>query len=122
MPFNERRFLVAIRYRVRALPPRAPRQLLHGGSRRSSSLTHELPCVDEFKFYSAILEALPQLELQLVPQNDARRNIILSLPGQIETNSLPLDVADAIRGLWRDPAVKEAVRRSREFQLNDSAV
>lgn len=27
-----------------------------------------------------------------------------------------------MRNLWRDPGVKEAVRRSREFQLNDSAV
>lgn len=70
----------------------------------------------------AILEAMPQLDIQLAPQNDARRHIVLSLPGQIETNFLPRDVADAIRGLWRDPAVKEAVRRSREFQLNDSAV
>ncbi len=38
---------------------------------------------------SAILEALPQLELQLAPQNDARRNIILTLPVQIEADSLP---------------------------------
>ena len=70
----------------------------------------------------AILDALPLLELQLAPQNDARRSVILSLPGQIEADVLPNDVADAIRALWRDPAVKEAVRRSREFQLNDSAV
>ena len=65
---------------------------------------------------------MPQLDIQLAPQNDARRNIILSLPGQIETESLPINVADAIRGLWKDSGVKEAVRRSREFQLNDSAV
>lgn len=32
------------------------------------------------------------------------------------------DIADAVRGLWVDPGVKEAVSRSREFQLNDSAV
>ena len=69
----------------------------------------------------AILDALPLLELQLAPQNDARRSVILSLPGQIEADVLPNDVADAIRALWRDPAIKEAVRRSREFQLNDSA-
>lgn len=75
-----------------------------------------------FIYGSAILEAMPQLDLQLTPTNDARRNIILSLPGQIETESLPRDVADAIRGLWHDPGVTEAVRRSREFQLNDSAV
>ncbi|TFK44012.1 heterotrimeric G protein alpha subunit B [Crucibulum laeve] len=70
----------------------------------------------------AILEALPQLDLSLSPSNDARRTTILSLPGQIEVDVLPADVSDAIRSLWRDPAIKEAVRRSREFQLNDSAV
>ncbi|CAA7270291.1 unnamed protein product [Cyclocybe aegerita] len=56
------------------------------------------------------------------PQNDARRATIVALPGQIEAETLPRDVADAIRSLWRDPAVQEAVRRAREFQLNDSAV
>lgn len=70
----------------------------------------------------AILEAMPHLDLQLAPQNDARRATILSLPGQIEAEVLPRDVVDAVRNLWRDPGVKEAVRRSREFQLNDSAV
>ncbi|KAF7306308.1 hypothetical protein MIND_00421900 [Mycena indigotica] len=70
----------------------------------------------------AILEAMPQLDISLSPQNDARRSTILSLPPQIEADVLPRDVADAVRGLWRDPGVKEAVRRSREFQLNDSAV
>lgn len=65
---------------------------------------------------------MPQLDIQLAPQNDARRAVVLSLPGQIDADALPADVADAIRGLWRDPGVKEAVRRSREFQLNDSAV
>ncbi len=65
---------------------------------------------------------MPHLDIHLSPQNDARRNIILSLPGQIEGDVMPRDVADAIRGLWKDPGVKEAVSRSREFQLNDSAV
>jgi guanine nucleotide-binding protein G(i) subunit alpha len=73
-------------------------------------------------FYSAILEAMQQLDIQLAPQNDARRTIIMSLPAQIEADVLPRDVVDAVRGLWRDPGVREAVRRSREFQLNDSAV
>ena len=70
----------------------------------------------------AILEALPQLDLQLAPHNDARRATILALPAQIEADVLPRDVADAVRALWRDPAVVDAVRRAREFQLNDSAV
>jgi len=70
----------------------------------------------------AILEAMPQLDISLAPQNDARRAIIMSMPAQIEADVLPRDVGDAVRALWRDPGVKEAVRRSREFQLNDSAV
>ena len=71
---------------------------------------------------SAILEAMPALDLTLAPQNDARRAVILAMPPQIEADTLPRDVADAIRTLWRDPGIQEAVRRSREFQLNDSAV
>ncbi|ESK86580.1 g protein alpha subunit [Moniliophthora roreri MCA 2997] len=70
----------------------------------------------------AILEAMPQLDLTLSPQNDARRATILALPMQVEVDVLPRDVSDAIRSLWKDSGVKEAVRRSREFQLNDSAV
>ncbi|KAF9547334.1 GPA1 heterotrimeric G-protein alpha subunit [Agrocybe pediades] len=71
---------------------------------------------------SAILEAMPLLDLALEHQNDARRSIILTLPTKIEAETLPRDVSDAIRNFWRDPAVQEAVRRSRKFQLNDSAV
>ncbi|KAG6899867.1 Guanine nucleotide-binding protein subunit alpha [Termitomyces sp. T159_Od127] len=70
----------------------------------------------------AVLEALPHLAIALDPQNDAHSNIVLSLPSQIEADVLPRDVSDAIRALWRDPAIKEAVSRSREFQLNDSAI
>lgn len=62
------------------------------------------------------------LDIQLSPQSDARKAVILSLPLQIEGDMLPPDVADSVRGLWRDPGVREAVSRSREFQLNDSAV
>ncbi|KAG6875613.1 Guanine nucleotide-binding protein subunit alpha [Termitomyces sp. T32_za158] len=70
----------------------------------------------------AVLEALPHLSLALDPQNDAHSNIVLSLPSQIEADVFPCDVSDAMRSLWRDPAIKEAVSRSREFQLNDSAI
>lgn len=65
---------------------------------------------------------MPQLDIQLSPHNDARRSIVLSLPGQLEGDILPNDIADAVRGLWMDAGVREAVSRSREFQLNDSAI
>jgi hypothetical protein len=38
---------------------------------------------------------MPQLDLTLAPQNDARRATILSLPAQIEADVLPRDVGDA---------------------------
>jgi guanine nucleotide-binding protein G(i) subunit alpha len=50
--------------------------------------------------FSAILEAMPQLNLALSPQNNARRATILALPPQIEADILPGDVADAIQSLW----------------------
>ena len=46
---------------------------------------------------------MPQLDIALNPQNDARRTIILSLPPQLETDVLSRDIVDA-------------VRRSHEFQ------
>ncbi|KAH7097037.1 G protein alpha-subunit [Auriculariales sp. MPI-PUGE-AT-0066] len=69
----------------------------------------------------AILEAMPQLDIQLAQANDGRRGTIMALTGQVEGDILAREIVDAIRGLWRDPAVREAVRRSREYQLNDSA-
>lgn len=34
---------------------------------------------------------------------------------------LPRKLYDALKRLWYNPGVQEAVYRSREFQLNDSA-
>ena len=95
----------------------------HGGYNESERESYkEIIYSNTIQSMRAILEAMPQLDLTLSPQNDARRAVILALPPQIEAESLPRDVADAIRTLWRDPGVQEAVRRAREFQLNDSAV
>ncbi|KAJ7032646.1 heterotrimeric G protein alpha subunit B [Mycena alexandri] len=57
-----------------------------------------------------VLEAMPDLKLALAPENEAHRDVILSLPPQIEAEVLPRDIADAVRGLWRDPGVSDAVR------------
>ncbi|KAJ3997194.1 guanine nucleotide binding protein alpha subunit, partial [Lentinula boryana] len=95
----------------------------HGGYNDSERESYkEIIFSNTIQSMRAILDAMPSLDLFLTPSNDARRATVLSLPGQLEVDVMPRDVADAIRGLWNDPAVKEAVRRSREFQLNDSAV
>ncbi|KAJ3477729.1 hypothetical protein NLI96_g10262 [Meripilus lineatus] len=95
----------------------------HGGYNDSERDSYkEIIFSNTIQSMRAILEAMPHLDIQLAPQNDARKNIILSLPIQIEGDILPNDIADSIRGLWNDHGVREAVSRSREFQLNDSAV
>lgn len=95
----------------------------HGGYNNAERESYkEIIFSNTIQSMRAILEAMPQLDISLSPQNDARRAAIMAMPMQIEADVLPHDVEDAIRGLWKDPGVKEAVRRSREFQLNDSAV
>lgn len=95
----------------------------HGGySEQEKDSYKEIIFSNTIQSMRAILDALPVLDLALSPSNDARRATILAMPTQIEADHFPRDVADAIRNLWRDPAIQTAVRRSREFQLNDSAV
>ncbi|KAJ7197374.1 heterotrimeric G protein alpha subunit B [Mycena pura] len=69
-----------------------------------------------------VLQAMPQLDLPLAPQNDVQLATILSVDPHIDIDVLPPSLAEAIHRLWRDPGVKEAVRRSREFQLDDDAI
>jgi len=94
----------------------------HGGYNNQERESYkEIIFSNTLQSMRAILEAMPALDISLQPQNDSRRAIVMSLPGQMENDSLPHDVADALFSLWQDPGVREAVRRSREFQLNDSA-
>lgn len=94
----------------------------HGGYNNQERESYkEIIFSNTLQSMRAILEAMPALDIMLQPQNEQRRSIVMSLPGQMENDSLPHDVADALFSLWQDPGVREAVRRSREFQLNDSA-
>jgi guanine nucleotide-binding protein G(i) subunit alpha len=58
----------------------------------------------------SILDAHPELELTLLPENDAFRSTILALPLQYRSDALNKKVADAIRGLWEDPAFEDAAQ------------
>jgi guanine nucleotide-binding protein G(i) subunit alpha len=94
----------------------------HGGySEQERDSYKEIIYSNTVQSMRAVLDSLPALDLTLQTENDSRRTVILSLPVQLEADILPREVADAIYGLWRDPAVHQAVRRAREFQLNDSA-
>ena len=69
-----------------------------------------------------ILDAMDTMGIALHDASNRKRaNVIMSLPHQIEGDHLEPEVTDAVFGLWGDAGVKEAFKRSREFQLNDSA-
>jgi guanine nucleotide-binding protein G(i) subunit alpha len=69
-----------------------------------------------------ILEAMESLELPLDDQRaEYHVQTIFMQPGQIEGDSLPPEVGAAIGALWKDAGVQECFKRSREYQLNDSA-
>ena len=70
----------------------------------------------------AILEAMVSLRLPL-DEGRAQPHVqtILAQPPQLEGDILPPEVRVAIKTLWEDAGVQECFRRSREYQLNDSA-
>lgn len=68
-----------------------------------------------------IIEAMPRWGVQISPQNEVHRSVVLSLPERSEGELLHQDIQDAVLELSKDPGVKEAISRSREFQLHDSA-
>ncbi|PGH10008.1 guanine nucleotide-binding protein subunit alpha [Blastomyces parvus] len=69
-----------------------------------------------------ILEAMEGLDIPLDDQRaEYHVQTIFMQPAQIEGDSLPGDVGNAIDALWNDAGVQECFRRSREYQLNDSA-
>lgn len=69
-----------------------------------------------------ILEAMESLELPLDDQRtEYHVQTIFMQPAQIEGESLPPEVGSAIDALWKDAGVQECFKRSREYQLNDSA-
>ena len=69
-----------------------------------------------------ILEAMETLELPLAdPRSEYYVQTVFMQPAQIEGESLPGDVGNAIKSLWEDRGVQECFKRSREYQLNDSA-
>lgn len=69
-----------------------------------------------------ILEAMESLELPLEDQRmEYHVQTIFMQPAQIEGDVLPPEVGNAIETLWKDRGVQDCFKRSREYQLNDSA-
>lgn len=67
-----------------------------------------------------VLTALPELGVSpLHPNNQQHARLVAK--AEVADETLTPEVTIAIATLWQDPAIKECVARSREFQLNDSA-
>jgi len=69
-----------------------------------------------------IIEAMERLGIALKDESlkDSSAKV-LEMPGQIEAEVFPQDIAVIIKNLWADGGVQECYSRAREYQLNDSA-
>jgi guanine nucleotide-binding protein G(i) subunit alpha len=99
-------------------------KLIHEGgySRDERESFKEIIYSNTVQSMRVILEAMESLELPLDDQRaEYHVQTIFMQPGQIEGDSLPPEVGAAIAALWKDAGVQECFKRSREYQLNDSA-
>lgn len=99
-------------------------KLIHEGgySRDERESFKEIIYSNTVQSMRVILEAMESLELPLDNQQaEYHVQTIFMQPPQIEGDSLPPEVGAAIKELWRDEGVQECFKRSREYQLNDSA-
>ena len=70
----------------------------------------------------AILDAMEKLEISIDKvENKTHAVVVEKTPSQISDSTLPAEIGDAIRALWKDAGVQSCFGRSREYQLNDSA-
>lgn len=53
------------------------------------------------------------------PQEDAQK--LQNLSDSIEEGTMPAELADIIKKLWKDTGVQAGYDRAAEYQLNDSA-
>ncbi|KAH8720423.1 Guanine nucleotide-binding protein subunit alpha [Beauveria bassiana] len=99
-------------------------KLIHEGgySRDERESFKEIIFSNTVQSMRVILEAMESLELPLEDQRmEYHVQTIFIQPAQIEGEVLPPEVGGAIEALWKDRGVQECFKRSREYQLNDSA-
>ncbi|KAJ2161946.1 guanine nucleotide-binding protein subunit alpha [Coemansia sp. RSA 552] len=99
-------------------------KLIHDGgySQEERESFREVIFSNTIQSMRVLLEAMDTLHIALErAEYQVHADVIMEMPNQIEAESLPSEVADAVRVLWEDGGVRECFRRSNEFQLNDSA-
>lgn len=69
-----------------------------------------------------ILEAMETLAIPFAsPAMESHKELIMSLPSQIEAEEMDPKISKAVAELWKDAGIAACFSRSREYQLNDSA-
>ena len=99
-------------------------KLIHEGgySRDERESFKEIIYSNTVQSMRVILEAMDSLDLPLENGgNEYHVQTIFMQPAQVEGDSLLPEVGSAVNSLWRDAGVQECFKRSREYQLNDSA-
>lgn len=99
-------------------------KLIHEGSYSSDEKLsyRDIIFSNTVQSMKVILDAMESLEITFAaPSKQQYMQLIYSQPNQIEGDTLPDQVGLAIQKLWQDEGVQECFRRSREYQLNDSA-
>lgn len=100
-------------------------KLIHEGSytpeERESYV--EIVLSNTIQSMHVLLDAMEMMGISLSDPaaNQARADVIMALPHQVDGDHLSREVTDAIANLWKDAGVQQCFQRSREFQLNDSA-
>lgn len=80
----------------------------------------EVMAANALQSMQTVLAALPELGgSPLAHQNEQNAQLVSN--AEVADETLTPEVTNAIAQLWQDPAIRECVARSREFQLNDSA-
>lgn len=100
-------------------------KIIHGDGYSPADLARYRPTVRDNLIHSmrAVLEAMGTLRINLGdPSNRIHAKEVLQFSELGPQGDMPPDLATAIAGLWADAGVQECVRRSNEYQLNDSAV
>lgn len=94
----------------------------NGYSKEDREAFREVVNANVIQSMHAVVEAMPNLDLDFSnPENKEHAQTILDQPRQEEIHTLPAAVTTALISLWKDDGVREAVLRSNEFQLHDSA-
>lgn len=99
-------------------------KLIHEGgySRDERESFKEIIFSNTVQSMRVILEAMDSLDLRLKDDSmEYHVQTIFMQPAQIEGDIMPPEVGSAIEALWKDNGVQDCFKRSREYQLNDSA-